>query len=148
MFSIHLCCFVSLESHFFSDFSVLLLRVLLILRFYLYLSLQEPTTGLDSSTASSLISLLKVYAAKSNKSVIASIHQPSSQMFFQFDKLLLLSDGQVYFHTDSERLTCLKKYCGLCLLWIFYWAILFLQLVSLLMDGGIVDINPLQLTVI
>ncbi|XP_053388651.1 uncharacterized protein LOC128551765 [Mercenaria mercenaria] len=57
--------------------------------------LDEPTTGLDSSTTTSLISLLKTYAAECSKSVIASIHQPSSQNFFQFDKLMLLTGGQV-----------------------------------------------------
>ena len=41
------------------------------------------------------MSTLKNIALVKNKTVVASIHQPSSQMFFMFDKLLLLCNGQV-----------------------------------------------------
>ena len=56
---------------------------------------QEPTTGLDSTTACNLIDMLQKYAARNSKTVITSIHQPSSQIFYKFDKLMLLSEGEV-----------------------------------------------------
>ncbi|XP_072174668.1 uncharacterized protein [Diadema setosum] len=62
------------------------------------LLLDEPTSGLDSRTASDLLDTLKRYAISSNKTVVTSIHQPSSHVFHLFDRLLLLSEGQtVYF---------------------------------------------------
>uniref|UniRef100_A0A1I8GBH9 ABC transporter domain-containing protein n=1 Tax=Macrostomum lignano TaxID=282301 RepID=A0A1I8GBH9_9PLAT len=59
------------------------------------LLLDEPTSGLDSSLAMTLIDLLRRWSIKENKIVIASIHQPSSQIFHVFDDLLLLTDGHI-----------------------------------------------------
>ncbi|KAL8614193.1 hypothetical protein ACOMHN_026410 [Nucella lapillus] len=57
--------------------------------------MDEPTSGLDYSTAVSLIRTLRTIAESQNKTVIMTIHQPSSQMFFTFHNLLLLCDGQL-----------------------------------------------------
>ena len=57
--------------------------------------LKEPTSGLDSSTAYSIMKSIKQFAEMYNKTVIVSIHQPSSQVYRMFDSLLLLSDGKV-----------------------------------------------------
>ncbi|CAB4444822.1 unnamed protein product [Rhizophagus irregularis] len=60
--------------------------------------LDEPTSGLDSSLALELTKILKEFAVKQRKTIIMVIHQPSSQVFESFDKLMLMADGHmVYF---------------------------------------------------
>ena len=65
------------------------------------LYLDEPTSGLDSYTALILMKLLNEQA-REGKTVISTIHQPSSDIFHLFDKLMLLSDGQVAYHGPSK----------------------------------------------
>jgi ABC-type multidrug transport system ATPase subunit len=61
------------------------------------LLLDEPTSGLDSTTALRIIKLLKKEAKQNGKTVICTIHQPNSEIFMQFDRLILLHDGhQIY----------------------------------------------------
>ncbi|GAA0172791.1 hypothetical protein Leryth_009618 [Lithospermum erythrorhizon] len=61
------------------------------------LFLDEPTSGLDSASAFFVIQALKS-VARDGRTVISSIHQPSSEVFALFDDLYLLSGGQsVYF---------------------------------------------------
>uniref|UniRef100_A0A7S2V8J9 ABC transporter domain-containing protein n=1 Tax=Entomoneis paludosa TaxID=265537 RepID=A0A7S2V8J9_9STRA len=73
------------------------------------LLLDEPTSGLDSTTAVSLIKLLQEYALQQGKTVITSIHQPSSQVFRSFDRLMMLSDGYVvYFGTPVGSIEYLR----------------------------------------
>jgi len=51
------------------------------------LLLDEPTSGLDAATAEELILTLK-NLARQGRTIITTIHQPSSQVFFSFDKVL------------------------------------------------------------
>lgn len=57
---------------------------------------QEPTSGLDSSTACNLINTVKKLAQTQNRAVVTTIHQPSSHVFHMFDKILLLCNGKVH----------------------------------------------------
>ncbi|CAI7570960.1 unnamed protein product [Penicillium glandicola] len=58
------------------------------------LFLDEPTSGLDSTASFEVMSYAKQLARANNLLIIASIHQPSTNTFQLFDKLLLLSAGK------------------------------------------------------
>jgi ABC-type multidrug transport system ATPase subunit len=64
----------------------------------LLLFLDEPTSGLDSQSAWSIVRFLRKLA-DSGQAILCTIHQPSSVLFEQFDRLLLLKKGgkTVYF---------------------------------------------------
>jgi ABC-type cobalamin/Fe3+-siderophores transport system ATPase subunit len=57
------------------------------------LFLDEPTSGLDSHTAFDLIKLLKTLASRC--ATLVTIHQPSSQIFFSFDKIIYIKGGSI-----------------------------------------------------
>ncbi|XP_051152388.1 ABC transporter G family member 22 isoform X2 [Andrographis paniculata] len=68
------------------------------------LFLDEPTSGLDSTTAMRIVETL-YEIAKAGKTVITTIHQPSSRLFLKFNKLILLGKGSLlYFGKASEAM--------------------------------------------
>lgn len=86
----------------------------------------EPTSGLSSQDSENVMDLLKELALK-GKIIFVVIHQPSSEIFKMFDKLLILDvggfpiyygnpvDGVIYFkrlinHVKSEESECTE--CG------------------------------------
>jgi ATP-binding cassette subfamily G (WHITE) protein 2 len=69
------------------------------------LMLDEPTSGLDSYTAARLLHSLKTLATEENRTILLSLHQPSSSIFAQLDELLLVQDGgMVYSGPQNEVL--------------------------------------------
>ena len=64
--------------------------------------LDEPTSGLDSTTALALVSTLEQLAA-GGRSVVTTIHQPSSRMFQKLEKLMLLSEGRVLYYGYNKH---------------------------------------------
>jgi hypothetical protein len=56
------------------------------------------SSGLDSFMALGVMQCLKDLAKKSNMTVICAIHQPRSQIWKLFDKILLLSEGQTVYY--------------------------------------------------
>ncbi|KAK7279583.1 hypothetical protein RJT34_24636 [Clitoria ternatea] len=56
------------------------------------LFLDEPTSGLDSTTAQVIVSVLRGLA-RAGRTVVTTIHQPSSRLYRMFDKVVVLSDG-------------------------------------------------------
>ncbi|KAJ6134776.1 hypothetical protein N7523_001098, partial [Penicillium sp. IBT 18751x] len=70
------------------------------------LFLDEPTSGLDSALSLEVCSYIKSIGRRNNLVIVASIHQPSSATFQQFDKLCLLSRGKTcYFGPVAEAAT-------------------------------------------
>ncbi|KAK3016715.1 hypothetical protein RJ639_007527 [Escallonia herrerae] len=68
------------------------------------LILDEPTSGLDSTAANRLVTTLGSLAQK-GKTVVTSVHQPSSRMYQMFDKVLVLSEGRcTYFGKGCEAM--------------------------------------------
>ncbi|TWW79874.1 ATP-binding cassette sub-family G member 2 [Takifugu flavidus] len=66
------------------------------------LFLDEPTTGLDASTANSVLLLLK-RMAKNGRTIILSIHQPRYSIYRLFDSLTLLVNGKQVYHGPAQR---------------------------------------------
>ncbi|KAI4306736.1 hypothetical protein L6164_029989 [Bauhinia variegata] len=68
------------------------------------LFLDEPTSGLDSASAFFVVQTLR-NIAHDGRTVISSIHQPSSEVFALFDDLFLLSGGHtVYFGATKNAI--------------------------------------------
>ncbi|GLU16390.1 hypothetical protein SLE2022_328260 [Rubroshorea leprosula] len=68
------------------------------------LILDEPTSGLDSTAAHRLVSTLGSLAQK-GKTIVTSMHQPSSQVYQMFNSVLVMSEGRsLYFGKGSEAM--------------------------------------------
>ncbi|NXY18186.1 ABCG2 protein, partial [Atrichornis clamosus] len=66
------------------------------------LFLDEPTTGLDASTANAVLILLKKLSRR-GRTIIFSIHQPRYSIFKLFDSLTLLASGKVLYHGPAKH---------------------------------------------
>ncbi|HLG33911.1 MAG TPA: ATP-binding cassette domain-containing protein [Bacteroidia bacterium] len=74
------------------------------------LFVDEPTSGLSSRDAENVMDLLK-QLSNSGKLVFVVIHQPSSDVFRMFDKLLLLDNGgyPIFFGNPVDALIYFRK---------------------------------------
>ncbi|MBI3220200.1 MAG: ATP-binding cassette domain-containing protein [Bacteroidetes bacterium] len=74
------------------------------------LFVDEPTSGLSSRDSENIIDLLKELSLK-GKLVFAVIHQPSSDIFKMFDKLVILDTGgyQIYYGNPVDAITYFRK---------------------------------------
>jgi ABC-type multidrug transport system ATPase subunit/ABC-type multidrug transport system permease subunit len=75
--------------------------------------LDEPTSGLDGQAAYNTVRFLRKLA-EAGQAILVTIHQPSAQLFAQFDKLLLLAAGgkTVYFGDIGQNANAVKEYFG------------------------------------
>jgi len=65
------------------------------------LFLDEPSTGLDASAALHLMHLLRKVAQK-GRTIVLTIHQPRSNIFQLFDRLLLLVKGKLVYFGEAQ----------------------------------------------
>ncbi len=89
------------------------------------LFVDEPTSGLSSRDSENIMDLLKELALK-GKLIFVVIHQPSSEIFKMFDRLMILDkggypvfhgnpiDGIVYFKTEVEHANSEERECPSC----------------------------------
>lgn len=85
----------------------------------------EPTSGLSSRDSENIMDLLKILALK-GKLIFVVIHQPSSDIFKMFDKLIILDvggypiyngnpiDAVVYFKRLVNHVNAEQSECGSC----------------------------------
>jgi ATP-binding cassette subfamily G (WHITE) protein 2 (SNQ2) len=75
--------------------------------------LDEPTSGLDGQAAFNTVRFLRKLADV-GQAVLVTIHQPSAQLFAEFDTLLLLSRGgkTVYNGEIGDGAKTIKEYFG------------------------------------
>jgi ABC-type multidrug transport system ATPase subunit len=91
----------------------------------LVLFLDEPTSGLSSSDSENLMDLLRDLSLKGNL-IFTSIHQPSSEIFKMFDKVIILDqdgcmayfgnpiDSVIYFKTVDSQINSNIGECPSC----------------------------------
>ncbi|KAM0026847.1 putative ABC transporter, AAA+ ATPase domain, ABC-2 type transporter [Helianthus debilis subsp. tardiflorus] len=65
------------------------------------LLLDEPTSGLDSTTAQRILTTIKRLAS-GGRTVVTTIHQPSSRLYHMFDKVVLLSEGSPIYYGPAS----------------------------------------------
>ena len=61
------------------------------------LFLDEPTTSMDTFTAEKIIAIINKLKKK-DRTIIATIHQPNTQIYNNFDKLMIMSLGRVIYN--------------------------------------------------
>jgi ABC-type multidrug transport system ATPase subunit len=59
--------------------------------------LDEPTTGLDAKVAHSVMATVRRIAVQQGKTVICTIHQPRSSIYYLFDHLMVLGGGKTLY---------------------------------------------------
>lgn len=71
--------------------------------------LDEPTSGLDAAASYHVMNYIKSLAKEFDIAVIATIHQPSSYLYSNFDRVMLLSQGRTaFFGTPARSLEYFK----------------------------------------
>eukprot|EP00921_Rhytidocystis_pertsovi_P008397 GHVQ01013766.1.p1 GENE.GHVQ01013766.1~~GHVQ01013766.1.p1 ORF type:complete len:703 (-),score=37.11 GHVQ01013766.1:2470-4578(-) len=78
------------------------------------LLLDEPTTGLDSCGAASLVNSLSNLAKNSDVTVVTSLHQPSHLLLKMLDRIILMTAGTIIYQGETCNLMPYFKAIGYC----------------------------------
>ncbi len=75
------------------------------------LFLDEPTTGLDSTTA---LDIIRTISALKDQgiTIITTIHQPSQAIMSLFDKVILIGDGNILFDDTPSQIPVMLERLG------------------------------------
>lgn len=65
--------------------------------------LDEPTSGLDSFTAYVLMNELRSLAHDKNRTVVFTIHQPSTDIWNMFDRIILMVHGEMIYQGPGKE---------------------------------------------
>ena len=95
----------------------------------------EPTSGLDSYMAGHVVELMKELANQ-GRTVISTIHQPSSAIFSNFTNILLFAEGRTAFIGDISRATSFLSSCGYPCPSLYNPADHFIQVLTILPTDG------------
>uniref|UniRef100_A0AC34G8I1 ABC transporter domain-containing protein n=1 Tax=Panagrolaimus sp. ES5 TaxID=591445 RepID=A0AC34G8I1_9BILA len=74
--------------------------------------LDEPTTGLDAHMAQSLMNSLEKLA-KDGRTIVCTIHQPSTSIFNSLDKVIFLADGKLAYLGPPKTILPFFDFLGL-----------------------------------
>ena len=67
------------------------------------LILDEPTSGLDSLTSFIIIQYLKQLTSEEGKTIFMTIHQPNTEIYQLFDKLMLMIEGRFIYQGSAAE---------------------------------------------
>jgi hypothetical protein len=73
------------------------------------LFLDEPTSGLDAASTKACMKFLQDVAKQQSMIIIATIHQPATEVFMAFTKVLFLVNGRTAYNGPPSEV---ESYCG------------------------------------